>query len=172
MPSPGALPQTIYYAHEVSPGVMQAAATTIPPGAPEPPLPDGWVEISAEQYDFIHANPGGWGVADGALASGVAPPPAPPPRLTITPRQLLIGLQRAGMITDEEALAAAATGAVPASIETLFAALSEQDALEARITWARMTVVERGHPLVDEMLVAAGKTAEEADEFFVACAAI
>lgn len=95
------------------------------------------------------------------------PPPAPPPVPDITRRQLLLALVAAGLITGEEALAAATTGAVPAAIDAVFAALPEADALAARITWATMSVVERAHPLIAALIAAEVATPEQVDALFI-----
>ena len=77
---------------------------------------------------------------------GVLPP--------ISRRQLLLGLASQGLITGEEALAAAQSGAVPAAVEAIFAQLPADQQLGARITWASMSQAERHNPLVDMMAVA------------------
>jgi hypothetical protein len=78
-----------------------------------------------------------------------APPPVPS---AISRRQFLIALMQAGLITDAEALAAARTGEVPIAIDAMFARFPPEQALDARITWATMTVVERRHSLLDAMV--------------------
>src|SRR5688572_20812041 len=96
----------------------------------------------------------GWWPAEALL-----PPdervPADPARLTarravmqLTPRQLFIGLATAGFISEAEAIAAAGTGAIPAAVEAAIAPLPPEAQLAARITWARMTLVNRTDPLV------------------------
>ena len=65
-----------------------------------------------------------------------------------TPRQLFIGLATAGFITEAEAVAAAGTGAMPTAVEAAIAPLPAEAQLAARITWARMTLVNRTDPLV------------------------
>lgn len=103
------------------------------------------------------------------LASGSPEPYAPPAPLmpTITRRQMLLALAAAGLITGAEALAAATTGAVPASIDAVFAGLPDADALAARITWATMSIAERAHPLIAALIAASLATAEQVDALFV-----
>jgi hypothetical protein len=96
-----------------------------------------------------------------------APPPVPG---AISRRQLLIALAATGLITEAEALAAAKTGEVPAAIDMVFAKLSKEDALAARITWATMTVVERDHPLIQAVIHAKIAPAEQVDALFRAAA--
>lgn len=124
------------------------------------------------------AVPGGVSVAPGWLWDGAAfaaPPPPDPPMpvvpASITRRQLLLSLAGAGLITAEEALAAAMTGAVPAAIDAVFANLPEGDALAARITWATMSVAEREHPLIGAMIAAGLVTEAQADSLFIDAAA-
>ncbi|ODR98429.1 hypothetical protein AUC68_08320 [Methyloceanibacter methanicus] len=92
---------------------------------------------------------------------------------TITPRQLLIGLVLHGTITDEEAVDAARTGAVPGKVQAIFDALpTPQEKTAAAITWAKMGVVERDHPLVAALASANGMSDADVDAFFAACADI
>lgn len=85
---------------------------------------------------------------------------------TMSPRQLFIGLLAEGFITEAEAIDAARTGAVPAAVEAVIATLGATDQAAARITWARMGVVERTDPLVGMLALAAGQTDAQIDAFF------
>lgn len=120
--------------------------------------------------------PAGGDVAAGWTWNGkkFSPPVPPVPAVpsSITRRQLLLALAGAGMISGEEALAAATTGAVPARIDKVFGALSDTDALAARITWATMSVVERGHPLIGALIAAEVTTAAEVDALFTSAATL
>jgi hypothetical protein len=98
-----------------------------------------------------------------------APPPVP---AAISRRQLLIALAQAKLITEAEALTAAKTGEVPAVIDKVFAALPEDQALAARITWATMTVVEHDHPLIQAVIRAKIATPEQIDALFRAAATL
>lgn len=89
------------------------------------------------------------------------------PPAAVSRRQLLLALAAAGLITGEEALAAATTGAVPAAIDAVFSALPEADALAARITWATMSVAERDHPLIAALIAAEVATPEQVDALFI-----
>lgn len=113
------------------------------------------------------AEPGG--VWDGSAFSRATSdvedlPPLVPDE--ISPSQLFLGLKRAGFITREEMLAASTVGAVPAAIDALFSALPEDQEDEARVKWARMTTVERNHPLVAALAAANGLSSEEIDNAF------
>jgi len=68
--------------------------------------------------------------------------------MQLTARQLFIGVAAAGFITEEEAIEAACTGALPAAVEAAIATLPGDEQTAARITWARMTLVSRTDPLV------------------------
>ena len=103
------------------------------------------------------------------------PPVAPVntwPSMQITPRQLFIGLARAGLITGAEAVAAATQGAMPATVDAAVSTLPAEAQVEARITWARMSVVMRSDPLVDLLAAAQGLTSAQVDAFFVSCSEI
>ncbi len=91
-------------------------------------------------------------VAD-ALVGRIAELGTLPP---ISRRQLLLGLAAEGLITGEEALAAAQSGAVPAAVEAIFTQLPAGEQLAARITWAAMSQAERSNPLVGLMATAHG----------------
>jgi hypothetical protein len=98
-------------------------------------------------------------VAD-ALVGRIAELGALPP---ISRRQLLLGLAAEGLITGEEALAAAQSGAVPAAVEVIFAGLPQADQLGARLTWAAMSQAERRNPLVGLMATAHGISPSDLD---------
>lgn len=95
--------------------------------------------------------------------------PVPVPA-SISRRQLLLGLVGLELITGEEALAAAQTGAVPAAIDAYFGNLPPDQELAARITWASMTVCERNHPLVGALAEANQLSSEQIDDAFRAWA--
>jgi hypothetical protein len=93
------------------------------------------------------AAPAGVFVEDGALheaATGIFM--GFPTTLTI--RQFLLGLATDGIITKEEAIAAASTGAVPEFVANFFSVLPEEDAFAAELTWRAMIEVERTNPLL------------------------
>lgn len=90
----------------------------------------------------------------------------------ITRRQLLIALAQMEIISGEEALAAAKTGAVPTAVQVVFDNMQPADKLNAQITWASMSVAERNHPLVAALAAANGMTDAEIDDFFRLAASI
>jgi len=91
--------------------------------------------------------------------------PAPVPA-SVSRRQLLLALTQMQLITGEEALAAATTGAVPAAVQAVFDNMEPADKLAAQITWASMSVAERDNPLVAALAAANGMTSAEVDDFF------
>lgn len=89
--------------------------------------------------------------------------------ISITPRQLFIALASPpwNFITAEEAVAAAATGALPANVETAIASLDPASELAARVTWARMQEVRRTDPLVALLATTQPNLTDELlDQFF------
>lgn len=109
----------------------------------------------------------GWGWNAGTFTAPPLPASAlPPVPVEISPRQLLLALTGAAIITEAEALAAARTGAVPASIDAIFATLPGPAAFAARVTWARMTVVLRSDPMVAALAASRGMDGAAVDDFF------
>lgn len=105
------------------------------------------------------------GVVTGSVYSAPPTQPAPVPA-SISRRQLLLGLTGLSLITGEEALAAAQTGAVPAAIDVFFGNLPPDQELAARITWASMSICEREHPLVAALAAANNLSTEDIDDAF------
>lgn len=109
-----------------------------------------------------------------------APPPVPEPtpeelRAAIPPltrRQVFIALHRLGLITADEAVAAAATGAVPAALEPVFAALPEPDQTDARVTFAAFQMAYRLDPMTAMIAAAAGMADEQIDAIWTGFAAV
>ncbi|NKE43373.1 hypothetical protein HB662_01185 [Roseomonas frigidaquae] len=101
-------------------------------------------------------------------AEGVfTPPPVPAPvPAEVTLRQLLFALVGAGWITEAEALAAARTGEVPASLADILPDLSEAEQSNLRLTWAAMYSAERSSSVWDLFISAGVATAEQVDDLF------
>jgi hypothetical protein len=85
----------------------------------------------------------------------------------ISPRQLILGLLSAGLISADEALAAAKGGVMPAAVAAVVQSLPADKRTVAEVTWARMTVVERSDPLVGLLAQSAGKTEEDINQYFI-----
>lgn len=130
------------------------------------PLEDGHVLIAHE------AAGSGWRYEGGELVPPASEPEVAPVPDSVTRRQMLLGLVAMEMITPEEALAAAQTGAVPAAIDAIFATLSPEDALAARIAWASMSICERDHPLVAAIAAANDLSGQDIDDAFRAWAGV
>lgn len=87
--------------------------------------------------------------------------------IILTARQFFIALAGSGYVTQQEAILAAQTGAVPANIASVFASLPPEQALAAQITWAKMTTVSRNEPLITAVAAAMSLTEAEVDAFFI-----
>ncbi|MFC7399604.1 hypothetical protein ACFQU1_20535 [Chelatococcus sp. GCM10030263] len=92
-------------------------------------------------------------------------PPAPVP--DISDRQFFQQLAIDGTITQEEALAAVKTGAIPASLQTIVDGIQDPAArFAAEMLLSGATTFERSHPLTDAIGQATGRTPEQVDDFF------
>lgn len=107
-----------------------------------------------------------------AVTAALVAETASPVPSTITRRQFLLALLAAGLISGDDALAAATNGALPAPFAAVLADLPAADALAAQITWASMTVAERGSPLIALMIAAGAATDAQVDGLFRAGAAL
>lgn len=84
----------------------------------------------------------------------------------VLPRsQFCTALLRAGLLTSQEAIAAAA-GATPQPLEDAITLLPDADRDEARILWAGLTEVHRSHPLIELVAWSNDMTAEQVDALF------
>ncbi len=90
----------------------------------------------------------------------------------LTRRQVFIALHRLGLITAPEAVAAAATGEVPAALEPLFAALPEPDQTDARVTFAAFQMAYRLDPMTAMIAASAGLPDSEIDAIWTSFAAV
>lgn len=122
-----------------------------------------WLEVSARP-DIVPYSP-------------PADPEAPPedPRAAIPPltrRQVFIALHRLGLISATEAVAAAATGTVPAALEPMFAALPEPDQTDARVTFAAFQMAYRLDPMTAMIASAAGMTEAQIDAIWTGFASV
>lgn len=129
------------------------------------PIPDGCTtKKPTSPFDKFDERSGEW--VEDAAAKRAATVPA-----SITSHQMLMGLLDAEMITEKEALDASRTGAVPATIQAIFDALpTARGRIDAAIRWAKMSLVERNHPLVSALAAANKMSEDDVDAFFVACA--
>ncbi len=109
-----------------------------------------------------------------------APEPVPEPSAgdvraalpPLTRRQVFIALHRLGLITAPEAVAAAATGMVPAVLEPLFAALPEPDQTDARVTFAAFQMAYRLDAMTTMVAAAADLSDAEIDAIWTDFASV
>lgn len=113
---------------------------------------------------------------DAWLAEGnrLLPPQSPPPQpasvLTVGRVSFLREAAKAGIITRDDALAAACTGTIPGSFEPFLASMSPDAAFDARLTWAAMGEVQRASPLLALVAAQAGIPDSVLDAVFRAAA--
>ncbi len=111
-----------------------------------------------------------------AFVAPIVPEPTPEEiRAALPPlsrRQVFIALHRLGLITAAEAVAAAATGAVPAALEPVFAGLPEPEATDARVTFAAFQVAYRLDPLTTMIATAGGLDDAAIDTIWTGFAAV
>lgn len=104
--------------------------------------------------------------------AGESPPsPLVVPR-EISDRQFFQGLALKGLISEEEAISAVSTGALPAAFETLIGQLSAADRFTARMLLSGATSFLRTNPLVDTLGAMLGMGPEEIDELWRFCAGL
>ena len=90
----------------------------------------------------------------------------------LTRRQVFIALHRLDLISASEAVAAAATGVVPAALEPLFAALPEPDQTDARVTFAAFQMAYRLDPMTAMIAASANLSAAEIDAIWTRIASV
>ena len=104
---------------------------------------------------------------DVLIAAGVINVPQ-----TISDRQFFQQLAIAGVISQEEALAAVKTGDIPAALSGFIAALDDAARFNAEMLLSGATIFARNHPLTDAIAAAQGMKPEQVDDFFRAAAAL
>lgn len=102
---------------------------------------------------------------------------ATPPRRTDVPetisdRQFFQQLAVAGLITEDEAIDAAATGAVPVAMQAVIDSLPADQKFAALMLLRGAISFERHHPLVAVFASAMGMTDAETDNLWVAASAL
>jgi hypothetical protein len=107
-----------------------------------------------------------WNVENAKPPPPPPPPPPPLPVTSITRRQLILILLQNGYITADEAVAAAATGAIPAFISGYFASLSAADRAVATVTWASMSECVRSDPMLASLATANNLSSTQLDALF------
>jgi len=106
----------------------------------------------------------------GPIAAYVpAPPPPPVVPFSITRRQCALQLLAENRVTNEEAIAMVVSSSPPPIVAALFAKLTPNERTRATIDFAA-NIYERNNPLITSFMTAAGKSASDADAFFIAAA--
>ena len=106
----------------------------------------GWVRMSREDYAAHRAR---YEQAQVAWLEAHPPPPPPPEPVpaSVPLSDFLWAAWKAGVLSGEEAIAAARTGDIPASMEAaVLAGADAEDATEIRLMWAAMYEAERASP--------------------------
>jgi hypothetical protein len=101
------------------------------------------------------------GVADPYLIPGIPQPPEFPNE--ISDRQFFQALAQAGEITQDEALAAVGTGAIPARMADAIALLPEEQQFPARMLVSGNVVYRRDSPMVAMLQQNLGWTDQQTD---------
>lgn len=119
-------------------------------------LPPGSVEITEAEAD--------------AIRTANAPPPAVPQE--ISDRQFFQQLAVMGLITEDEAIAAVATGTLPAAMAAFIDQLPAKQQFAARMALQGATTFLRSNPLVKTFGAMQGMTSAEIDDLWRAAAVL
>lgn len=112
-------------------------------------------------------------VRNGHTLEEFEPPPPPMPPLVISDRQFYQQAALDGYITREDALAAVQTGFVPAPLQTIVDAITDEtERFNTQMLLSGATIFYRDHPLTNQIGSAFGKSPQEMDQFFLAAAAL
>lgn len=92
---------------------------------------------------------------------------------TISDRQFFQQLAIAGLIQQEDALAAVKVGTIPAPLAAMVAAIPDAtDRFSAEMLLSGATIFERNHPLTVAIGAGQGMSTEQIDDFFRAASAL
>jgi hypothetical protein len=109
-------------------------------------------------------------IIDGFTVEQMQAPPVP--RL-ISDRQFFQALALQGAITQEEALAAVRTGAIPAAMQTFIDAIpDQQQQFGATMLLSGAVEFDRNHPLVESFRQAMGWTVQQTNDLWRLAAAL
>lgn len=106
---------------------------------------------------------------DGSEWLPPVPPPLPVPEV-ISDRQFFQQLAIMNVITQDEAVAAVATGTIPPAMATLIDALPADEQFDARMKLCGAVEFHRSEPLVETLGGAIGWTDEQIDDLWRAAA--
>ena len=107
-------------------------------------------------------------LAAGGVPDPYVPPPEPVPA-EISDRQFFQQLAVAGLITEEQALAANAA-VIPSPLLAIIGQMPSGDQFAAKMLVSGATVFQRNHPMTEAIGAAYGWTAAQIDDFFRAAA--
>ncbi|MGG5819654.1 hypothetical protein [Falsiroseomonas sp. HW251] len=110
-------------------------------------------------------------LSDDEFAAWTAEPPPPPVPASVRLLPFLREAAKCGLISAEDALAAARTGTVPAGFEPFVQQLPPDQAFAARLAWAAMVEVERANPLLAFVAAQSGIADASLDDLFRAAGA-
>lgn len=111
-------------------------------------------------------------LAEGNTPNPYVPPPPPVPQF-ISDRQFFQQAAVDGLITQDEALAAVATGTIPASLQTIVDGITDPaQQFAAKMLLSGATVFERNHALTETVGAAFGWTSQQIDTFFQQASAL
>lgn len=124
--------------------------------------------ITPVSYSVVDSSPEqpSWALSD---PNAPPSPPLPVPDF-VTKRQFLIQLIRSGMVDPSEG--STLVTQPPVLMNSVLNNMPAEMALEARLSWAAMTQVDRYSPLTLAAAASAGTTEEQLDDFFRAAAAL
>jgi hypothetical protein len=95
---------------------------------------------------------------------------SPAPQLvpeSMTRRQMLWALEKAGIIPRKEMLAAAISNELPKALKDLLKPLTQDEQDDAVVTWATSTIVLRSSPFVELFRLGLEMTHEQVDALFL-----
>lgn len=126
--------------------------------------PDGTVEVPLKPGEFYDWQDGEW--------VEIPPPSAPVPN-EISRRQFYQGLEKAGFITKQEAIAAIQSVSLPAALEAMVSAIPDEDEqFAATMLLYGAATFERNHPLVPLFAASQELSEGEVDDFWRLCASL
>lgn len=150
-------------------GEVEADESPLEPGVYL--IPAGCVETAppapAPGYDRVW-QAGAWVLVPQPVENASAARAA----MSLTRRQVIIGMVTEGLLSAEEGVAMASSGAAPDAVAGLIAAMPSAKQIDARITLASFTVAERLDPIVAMFQAAGGLSDAQMDRFFSAYAAV
>ncbi|MCJ8519032.1 hypothetical protein ABID21_001940 [Pseudorhizobium tarimense] len=113
-------------------------------------IPDAAIEITQEQWEDLNLNSGLRKLVDGSVVEVEPQPPQAQPTLSLTARQLRLGLVTNGFALDQ--------------VEAAIAVIEDpQQRAVAQIEWEYASQFERSHPLIEQVGAALGLTVTQID---------